>query len=252
MQKTILVSGSGSGIGKKTAEILAKAGYRLLLSGRNEKKLINTKNSLPNPDEHLIMPADIKNAAAIKEQLQKINPELYAIIASAGIGGENHYGQDDRWQEIIATNLTGTYQLVKESLPYFSTKENGYRHILIISSILSRIGVPNYNAYCASKAGLNGLMRSWAVEFAADKILVNSICPGWVNTEMAREGLDTYAKAANISFEEMYSIQMKDVLLGKMSEPEEIGNLIKYLVSPENISFTGQVFDINNGAYLAQ
>jgi 3-oxoacyl-[acyl-carrier protein] reductase len=93
-------------------------------------------------------------------------------------------------------------------------------------------------------------MRSWAVEFATDKILVNAICPGWVNTDMATQGLKNFAQSTGRSYENIYHEEMGRVLLGKMSEPEEIANLVKFLISQEQSSITGQTIDINNGALM--
>ena len=205
---------------------------------------------LAEPAAHAIIAADIRNAQEIKKGLEEIDPLLHGVIANAGLGGENQYGENDRWQDIIETNLTGTYQLVEEAFPYFAPKEDGYRHVLIISSILARLGVPRYTAYCASKAGLLGLMRSWSVELAAQNILVNAIAPGWVNTSMARQGLVEMAEHTKKDYEDVLQEQMSHVLLGKMSEPEEIAELIAYLISPQQTSITGQTFDINNGAIM--
>ena len=175
---------------------------------------------------------------------------MQGVVANAGLGGENQYGDNDRWHDILETNLTGTYQLVQEALPYFSVKESGFRQIVIIASILARLGVPGYSAYCASKAGLLGLMRSWAVELASEKILVNAICPGWVNTQMAVQGLETFAETSGQAYEKIYDEQMAQVLLGKMSEAEEVANLIRFLISENQSSITGQTLDINNGALM--
>jgi NAD(P)-dependent dehydrogenase (short-subunit alcohol dehydrogenase family) len=250
MKKTILISGAGSGIGQSIAKIIAEMNYSVILLGRNRQSLETTQVSLKQPKNHSIITADIRDSQAIQIELQKLDPILDGIVANAGLGGENHYGKKDRWNEVIDTNLTGTYQLVQESLPYFVTKEKGFRHIIIISSILARLGVPGYSAYCASKAGLLGLMRSWAAEFASEKILVNAICPGWVNTDMATQGLKTFAQNTGKSYENILQEEMGRVLLGKMSEPEEIANLVKFLVSQEQSSITGQTIDINNGALM--
>lgn len=250
MKDTILISGAGTGIGKAIATVLAETGFPTILLGRNQQALEATKSLLKSTADHSIMKADITDAQSIKKQLKEIQPVLGGVVANAGLGGENSYGESDRWQGIIDTNLTGTYQLVQETLPYFSQKEQGFCHIIITSSILARLGVPGYSAYCASKAGLLGLMRSWAVEYAARKILVNAICPGWVNTEMATQGLETFAQATGKSYDKIYQEQMDQVLLGKMSEPEEIANLVKFLVSQEQTSITGQTLDINNGALM--
>ena len=248
MKKTILVSGAGTGIGQAAAKGLEEKGYALVLLGRNKENLEKTRAMLAEPMAHTIISADIRNAQEIKKGLEEVNPLLHGVIANAGVGGENQYGENDRWQEIIEINLTGTYQLVEEALPYFAAKEDGYRHILLISSILARLGVPRYTAYCASKAGLLGLMRSWAVELAAQNILVNAIAPGWVNTSMARVGLVAMAEHNQREYDDILQEQMSHVLLGKMSEPEEIAELIAYLMKQESI--TGQTLDINNGAIM--
>jgi 3-oxoacyl-[acyl-carrier protein] reductase len=249
-KKMILISGAGSGIGRAIATTMATAGYATLLLGRTEQALEETRSLLQNPEKHRIMVADMRDVSTMRDRLHEINPLLQGVVANAGLGGENHYGDNDRWHEIVETNLTGTYQLVQEALPYFAAKETGFRQIVIISSILARLGVPGYSAYCASKAGLLGLMRSWAVELAAEKILVNAICPGWVKTQMAVQGLETFAETSGKSYDAIYQEQMSQVLLGKMSEPEEIAYLTKFLISQEQTSMTGQTLDMNNGALM--
>ena len=250
MRKTILVSGAGSGIGRSIAIALADKGKRVVLNGRTEATLEETQALLKAPAEHPILVADVRDASMLNSGFKALGLTLHGVVANAGLGGENHYGASDRWHDIVATNLTGTYQLVQEALPYFAASDEGYRHILIVSSVLARLGVPGYSAYCASKAGLLGLMRSWAVEFGPQQILVNAICPGWVSTDMATQGLATFAETAGRSYDEIYQEQMSQVLLGKMSEPAEIANLAAFLLSPEQCSLTGQTIDINNGAVM--
>jgi NAD(P)-dependent dehydrogenase (short-subunit alcohol dehydrogenase family) len=121
---------------------------------------------------------------------------------------------------------------------------------VIVSSVLARLGVPGYSAYCASKAGLLGLTRSLAAELAPEKILVNAICPGWVRTEMADAGIRDMALGSGQSREQILTAQMSQIPLGKMSEADEIGRLIRFLVSGEQTSITGQALDINNGARM--
>lgn len=247
MTKTYLISGAGSGIGRAIGQKLAKANHTCILLGRNEISLNETLETLPG-NNHQILTADIRD----KNQLANAAAQLHAsfidgIIANAGVGGENYWGQDDRWEEIISTNLTGTYNLVNTFFPMLK-KAPAEKHILIISSVLARLGVANYSAYCASKAGLLGLMRSWAVQFAPQNILVNAICPGWVDTEMSQQGLQGIADGSGISKEEFYKIAMQSVPLGRMSEPEEIADLVAYLLSQKSI--TGQSIDINCGAVM--
>ena len=249
MSKTIVITGAGSGIGQATAKTLADKNYSLILLGRNVAALKKTRELLKNPAAHQYFSCDIREPKMLRDALVESKVEtLRAVIANAGVGGENHYGNGNRWQEIIDTNLSGSYYTVQECLPYLKKNKDGYASVIFISSILARLGVPGYSAYCASKAGLLGLMRSLAAELAKDKILVNAICPGWVDTDMSRQGIQAFAEALSITTEEAYKNAMQPVPLGKMSEPGEIASLVTFL-SHQN-SITGQTFDINNGALM--
>ena len=245
----IAVTGAGSGIGRSIAKVLAERGYSLILLGRNLDNLQSTKVLLKNSEQHQCQTCNIRNSAEIKRSLENV-PSLYGLIANAGIGGENQFGDQDRWGEIIDTNLTGTYQTIQACLPLIKKDRAPFKKIIIISSILARLGVPGYSAYCASKAGLLGLTRSLAAEHSGDGILINALCPGWVNTEMAQEGLQGFADALDISKDQAYKEAMRPVPLGKMSQPDEVAKLVAFLVSEEQTSFTGQTLDINNGALM--
>ncbi len=212
----IVISGAGSGIGRSIAETLAERGYSLILLGRNLENLETTKSLLKNSGQHQCHTCDIRNSGEIRKALANVS-SLYALVANAGIGGENQYADQDRWQEIVDTNLTGTYQTIQECLPFIKKDSAPFKKIIIISSILARLGVPGYSA---SKAGLLGLTRSLAAEYSGDRILVNALCPGWVDTEMAQEGLEGFADALKVSKDEAYKEAMKQVPLGKMSKPE--------------------------------
>lgn len=252
MMKTFLISGAGSGIGRAIAQTLAKDEYSLILLGRNSENLEETKSKLLNANSHHVISADIRDPRALHKAFAEINlnnRNLTGVIANSGVGGENEYGPNDRWKEVIDTNLYGTYALINEALPSLRATK-GYRHIVIISSILARLGVPKYSAYCASKAGLLGLMRSMAAEFSHEKILVNAICPGWVETNMAKQGIELMAQASGKSYETVLKEQMSYVPLQKMSQPSEIAELVKYLVNPSQQSITGQSLDINGGALM--
>jgi NAD(P)-dependent dehydrogenase (short-subunit alcohol dehydrogenase family) len=244
----VLITGAGSGIGRAIAQLLAEQNHTCFLLGRNEANL-NETLSLLKGSGHSLLLASVNNKQALIAAASSLSHvHIDAIIANAGIGGENHFGEADRWDEIINTNLTGTYLTVQSFLPLLQKSKNAFKHILITSSILARLGVANYSAYCASKAGLLGLMRSWAVEFAAQNILVNAICPGWVNTQMAQDGLQGIADGIGISKDEFYNIAMQSVPLKKMSEPQEIAQLVSFLINQQSI--TGQSIDINGGAIM--
>jgi NAD(P)-dependent dehydrogenase (short-subunit alcohol dehydrogenase family) len=247
MSKTYLISGAGSGIGRAIAQLLSTSGHTCILLGRKEPALKETLNLLETGD-HQILVADIRDKESLKLASYQVNElAIDGLVANSGIGGENYWGENDRWADIIETNLTGTYNFVNTFLPNLQ-KANGERHILITSSVLARLGVPNYSAYCASKAGLLGLMRSWAVQYASENILVNAICPGWVDTDMAQQGLQGIADGIGISKQEFFDIAMQSVPLRRMSQPNEIAEFVAYLLSQHSI--TGQALDINCGAVM--
>ena len=251
MTQIVLITGAGTGIGQAIALTLAKQGFSLILCGRNHENLQKTKSQLKNSRNHYTHSCDIRKKGDVKSALEENNiKSLYGLVANAGIGGENTYGEKDRWNEVIETNLTGTYQTIQECLPLLKNDDAPYKKIVILSSILARLGVPGYSAYCASKAGLLGLTRSFATEYSGENILINALCPGWVNTDMAQEGIDGFAETLNITSQQAYQEAMKHVPLGKMSEPEEIAQLVGYLLSKQQTSLTGQTIDINNGALM--
>jgi NAD(P)-dependent dehydrogenase (short-subunit alcohol dehydrogenase family) len=232
--KHVVVTGAGTGIGRAIAQRLAGEGARLTLLARDEERL---RDVVPGAATRS---CDIRDreqvAAAIAEPLD-------ALVANAGIGGPNASGDDDRWDDIVQTNLFGTYWCARAAerlLP------DGGR-IVVTSSILARIGVPGYTAYCASKAGLLGLVRSLAAELAPRRIQVNAICPGWVNTDMAWQGLDAFE---GMTRKEAFEAAMQEVPLRRMSEPEEIAGTVAWLLSDDAVGVTGQAIDHNNGAFM--
>ena len=251
MTQSIVVTGAGTGIGRAIANHLAENGYALILLGRDGARLESARQTLNHPDRHQCFACDVRKKDSLRSALAKSQvTALHAVVVNAGVGGENQAGAGDRWQEIIDTNLTGSYHTVQECLPYLKKNPDGFRKIVFISSILARLGVSGYSAYCASKAGILGLMRSLAHELSRDKILVNALCPGWVNTDMAHQGLQDFADFLKVSKDEAEQQAMSQVPLGKMSEPIEIARLVQFLVSDAQTSITGQTLDINNGALM--
>lgn len=203
---------------------------------------------------------DISNSDSIKALLSKPSTELeqhplVGVFANAGIGGPNDFfhKEQDRWVEIINTNLTGTYNTCMASIPWLQkASSHGIttKHIAITSSCLARFGVPNQSAYVTSKTGLLGLVRSLATKYAREGILINAINPGWVDTEMARSSIQAMADEAGVGFNEMLQEQKDIVPTGRFSSPEEIAELVAFLFSGAQRSITGQAIDINGGSWM--
>ena len=123
---------------------------------------------------------------------------------------------------ILRTNLDGIYFCAREALVRMP---DGAR-VVNISSVLGKFGVPGYTAYCASKHGVIGFTKALALEVASRQITVNAVCPGWVDTEMAHEGIRGLAAATGTTYDDAYKSAMELVPLGRIMQPEEIGELV--------------------------
>jgi NAD(P)-dependent dehydrogenase (short-subunit alcohol dehydrogenase family) len=227
----VVVTGAGTGIGAAIAARLREEGATVTGMARGVERV------RPNVDRALAV--DIRDPAAVEAAFAQVDGPLYAVVANAGVGGENHPGPDDRFEDIVRTNVLGTYWTIRGALGL------GVERVVVTSSILARIGVPGYTGYCASKAALLGLVRSFAAELAP-AVSVNAICPGWVATELSWDGLEAMGPTKEAAYEQA----MAYVPMGRMSEPAEIAGTVAWLLSDEARLVTGQAIDHNGGAWM--
>jgi NAD(P)-dependent dehydrogenase (short-subunit alcohol dehydrogenase family) len=238
------VTGAARGIGRAVAQRLAHDGWTLSLFDRDAEELARAAHEIGAFEAV----CDIRSPAGVADAFDAAAFErgpFHALAAVAGVGGTNEPGEIDRWDELIATNLTGTYNCVR-AFERSLAEGPEPRHVVVISSVLARIGVPGYTGYSASKTGLLGLVRSLAAEWAPRNVLVNAICPGWVETEMAWQGLDALPGTR----EEAYAEAMREVPLGRMALPDEIAGTVAWLFSDDARSITGQAVDQNGGSRM--
>ena len=254
----VVVTGAGTGIGRAVAERLWAEGARLTLLARDAARLEETAAACRarragGARDLGVASCDVRERASLDAALDAAVGErgaLFAFVANAGIGGPNEDGPDDRFSDLVATNLTGTYHSFRAAEARLAPRSDGARHLLAISSILARFGVPGYTGYCASKAGLLGLVRALAHELAEDEVQVNVICPGWVDTQMARDGIQGMADGLGKTYEEAHAMAMSQVPLGRMSAPEDIAGMVSWLLSADARGVTGQGLDMNGGAWM--
>jgi NAD(P)-dependent dehydrogenase (short-subunit alcohol dehydrogenase family) len=245
----IVVTGAGRGIGKAIALRLARDGARLSLLARGLDALEQTAAEAGGAFTQRV---DIRDANEVEvgfAAAARANGPIHALVANSGIGGPNEPGADDRFFDLVQTNLVGTYHCVR-ALQRHLAPGPGRRDVVVMSSILARIPVPSYTGYSASKAALLGLVRSLAAELAPEEVQVNAICPGWVATDMAREGIGLLAEALEVSYDDAYARAMREVPLGRMSEPEDIAGTVAWLLSADARGVTGQAIDHNGGAFM--
>jgi ketoreductase len=249
--KHVVVTGAGTGIGRAIALRLAGEGASLTLVARGRERLEETAGAIEGPVH--VEPCDIRERRRVTRALGRAADAagpIHALVAASGIGGPNGDDADgDRFDDIVRTNLNGTYYCVRAMLDHLAPGPDT-RHVVVLSSILARIAVPQYTGYSASKAGLLGLVRSLAAELAPQGVQVNAICPGWVDTDMAWQGLDAAAEASGGTREAAYRDAMKLVPLGRMSRPEDVAGTVAWLLSHDARGVTGQAIDQNGGAWM--
>ena len=249
--KHVVVTGAGSGIGRAIALRLARDGATLTLLARGRDRLEETAASIEGGAH--VETCDIRERRRVERSFDAAASALgpiHGLVAASGLGGPN--GEDDeggdRFDDLVRTNVNGTYYCVRGMMRHLAPGPDA-RHVVVLSSILARIAVPGYTGYSASKAGLLGLVRSLAAELAPRGVQVNAICPGWVDTDMAWQGLDAAAAETGGTRQDAYRDAMKQVPLGRMSQPEDIAGTVAWLLSPDARGVTGQAIDQNGGAW---
>jgi NAD(P)-dependent dehydrogenase (short-subunit alcohol dehydrogenase family) len=250
--KRCIVTGGGSGIGAGIAQELAAAGAAVALVGRRPAPLQAVAKALQDRGSRAIVcTGDVAAVASIKAAVDRASKELGGLdilVNNAGAGGGNGCALPgpDRWDEIVRTNLDGVFFSTRAALAHLG---DGGR-IVSISSVLGRFGVPGYTAYCASKHGVIGFTKALALELAPRRITVNAVCPGWVDTEMAKQGMQAMAQAMGTSFEQARTAALAAVPLGRILQPAEIGALVAWLCSPAASGMTGQAISHCGGQVM--
>jgi len=259
--RVAVVTGAGTGIGRAIALRLSAQGAAVGLLGRRRAPLAEVAAQAVGPAR--VVAADVSRRGEVDAAFAEIAAELgplHIVVANAGAGGPNQDGPDDRWDEILRANLDGAYYCLRAFRRHMAAAaaSGERRHAIVISSCVARFGAPGISAYSAAKAGQLGLVRSLAVEWAP-QVLVNAICPGWVETQMAadrmREMGEAQARAAGRAPDAESAAAARAELIGalplqRISQPEEIAALVEFLCSPGAAAFTGQAFDPNNGVWM--
>jgi ketoreductase len=254
--KVAIVTGGGTGIGKAIALSLAKNGARVAIASRKQANLESARAEFEHAGLHEQFRAiqlDVRSKDQIKRALLDVVGgwrAIHILVNNAGISGLSLIDDpdDSRWYEILDTNLNGMYLMTKEVLRYIPDHSDG--RVINISSVLGKFGVPGYTAYCTAKHGMIGFTRALALEVVNRGITVNAVCPGWVETEMANQGISETAAFQGITPEQFKTQAIAAVPIKRFLEAEEVAELVCYLASKHAQGITGQAINICGGQVM--
>ncbi|HEV2462564.1 MAG TPA: 3-oxoacyl-[acyl-carrier-protein] reductase [Acidobacteriaceae bacterium] len=241
--RTALVTGASQGIGRACALKLAKAGARVALAARNQAKLEEVAAEIRSGGGTAeIFAIDVAGEESIKNGAKAVLASMGTIdilVNNAGITKDTLLLRMKRadWDDVLATNLTGTFLLTQALLSPMVKARWG--RIINISSVVGETGQAGQANYAASKAGLIGLTKSLARELASRGITANAVAPGYIETAMTAV-LDEKQRGAMLAY----------IPLGRAGTDEDIANAVAFLASNEAAYITGHVLDVNGGMYM--
>ena len=238
--KVALVTGGSRGIGFATAKILSENGAKIVITGKDKDRL--EKSTLKISGSIGII-ADIKNSKDVKNVVSKTIEKfgkLDILVNNAGIFPKIkllHEIDEDEWNEVLDVNLTGQFRFTKEAIPHLQKTGGSIINISSDAGLKAYQGF-NADAYSASKAALIILTKCWALEYAKDKVRVNCICPGVVDTDMTKPFMKTQKDKEFMNNEHP---------IGRIGQPEEVAKAIMYFASDDASWITGAVLAVDGG-----
>ena len=239
--KVILVTGANRGIGLNIVQRLNDDGYTVIGTSRTDDGAnIISQEINSNGGKGLKM--DVTNQESINSAIKNIQDEygaLYGLVNNAGITNDNLLMRmtDEQWLSVIETNLTSIYRVTKSIVKDMMKARQG--RIVNIGSIVGMMGNAGQSNYSASKSGLLGFTKSLARELSSRNINVNSISPGFIDTDMTKALSDD--QIDNLS---------KNIPLGRIAESSEVSSVVSFLLSDDSSYITGENINVNGGLYM--
>lgn len=253
-ERSAIVTGSTSGIGLGIAEALVAEGVRVMLNGFGDPEVIESlrrKLAGSNPHQVRYHHADLTVPAEVVGLVEAANDAFGGVDVLVNNAGAQHVAPiaafpDDRWDALIALNLSAAFHAMKAVLP--GMVERNWGRIINIASAHGLVASVNKSAYVASKHGLVGLTKVAALETAETGVTVNAIAPGWVLTPLVEAQIHARARTEGKSFDEA----RRDLLAEKQPSrqfvtPAQIGALVVFLCSPAADQIRGQSLGIDGG-----
>lgn len=235
--KTALVTGATGGLGGTIARALHKQGAIVAISGTRKEALDQLAGELK--ERVHVLPCDLSNkdqVEALVPQAEEKMQKLDILVANAGITRDNLFVQlrDEDWDTVININLTATFRLSRAAMKTMMRRRHG--RIIGITSVVGVTGNPGQGNYTAAKAGMIGMMKSIAKEYAKRGVTANCVAPGFIATPMTDKLNEKQREAI-----------MTMVPANRLGAPEDIAAAVVYLASDEAAYVTGQTLHVNGG-----
>jgi 3-hydroxybutyrate dehydrogenase len=252
--KSALVTGSTSGIGLAIARALAKAGANVMLNGFGEAAAIETERAAIEKEfgiKAAYSGADMTRPGEIEDMVKAAQKQFGALDILVNNAGIQHVAPidkfpADRWDAVIAINLSSSFHTIRAALPGMKARKWG--RIVNIASAHGLVASGEKVAYVAAKHGLVGMTKVVAIEAANEGVTCNAICPGWVLTPLVQKQVDARAQAGGISNDEAKRALVSEKQpMHQFSSPENIGALTVFLCSDAAATITGSAYSIDGG-----
>ena len=238
--KKVLVTGASGGIGRAIAMELSSSGADLCLTGRNKSELENLQKIIGGNCQIII--SDLSNSEGINslaDQAQDIMGQIDILVNNAGITKDNLFMRmsEDDWNEVININLNSIFKLTKQLIKGMIKRR--YGRIINITSVIGVAGGAGQSNYSASKAGIIAMSKSLAQEVGSRSVTVNSIAPGFIETNMTAELSDDRKEDI-----------LRSISVGRLGKPDDIAGAVCFLASDKASYITGQTIHINGGMLM--
>ncbi|MEP3275961.1 MAG: SDR family oxidoreductase [Stappiaceae bacterium] len=242
-----LVTGGGSGVGAAVARALAENGASVTVCGRRKEPLAVLADEYELIFAHPCDVTDEQSVSALYDTAQGERGQFDIVVANAGLAESMpaHRQSLALWNKIISVNLTGSFLTVQPALQHL--RKQDYGRIIFISSIAGLKGYGYVSAYVSAKHGVVGLMRALAAEYAETGMTVNAVCPGYTDTEMLTQAIDTIREKTGMNADEAKSWLTGTNPQKRFIDPQEVADAVLYLCSEGARSYTGQTLALSGG-----
>jgi len=232
-----LVIGAAGATGGATARMLADAGHRVHVAGRDRAALDELAGAIGAAGVHELDARDMAAVTTVVDTVAETEGRLDAVANLAGsiLLKPAHLTTPEEWHETIATNLTSAFAVVRAAAPRMRATGGS---IVLASSAAAQTGIANHEAIAAAKGGIISLVRSAAATYGSNGVRVNAVAPGLTRARMTSRLVDNEAQA---------EASRRMHVLGRLGEPEDVASLVGFLMDPANSWITGQTIGVDGG-----